>query len=82
MEPRAQLPVITIAHARKILGADAKGFTDQEIEELIYDLDLLAQAYIQTVQKDDRLRVNIAYYRDRTKGSGSNEVRGIHKGIN
>lgn len=80
MESSVQLPV-TIATARKILGDDAASFTDEEITALIRDLELLAQAYIQAVQNNDKLRVNIEYYRYKEKRCGSNEVRSIRKSI-
>lgn len=38
--------IITIKEFRKIVGKDADGFSDDEIEEYINKLDLLAELYI------------------------------------
>ena len=39
-------PLITIKEARKILGAEAKALTDEDIVELIGFLTLAAREYI------------------------------------
>lgn len=40
---------ITISEARKILGNEAKGLSDDELEELIINLQSVAQLYIKSV---------------------------------
>lgn len=35
--------IISAGEARKILGAEAKGLTDSDLEELIFELTLLSQ---------------------------------------
>lgn len=48
-------PIISVKEARKILGKDAEKMTDQQIEDTIETLDLLAtQAFKQA--EEERLR--------------------------
>ena len=35
--------IISVGEARKILGAEAKGLTDTDLEELIFELSLFSQ---------------------------------------
>lgn len=44
-------PVVTVAEARKILGDEAKDMTDDAIQQLVDDLDILAQYTIKMVQE-------------------------------
>lgn len=44
-------PPVTVAEARKLLGDEAEGMTDVEIQELIDDFDIMAQYVIKMVQK-------------------------------
>ena len=46
-------PVMTVQEARKLLGDEAKGMTDEEVQKLIDDLDIIAQYSIKLVQKFD-----------------------------
>lgn len=41
--------VITINEARKILGQEAKKYSDEQIEELIINLQSISKMYIQSV---------------------------------
>jgi hypothetical protein len=43
--------VITIAQAKKLLGDESLVMTDEEIQELIENLDVIAQYSIQLVHK-------------------------------
>ena len=43
---------MTIQKAKVILGKDAKKFTDEEILEVIYFLDILVEVTINTIKKD------------------------------
>lgn len=43
--------IVTVAEARKLLGDDAKGMTDEEIQKLIEDFDIIAQYAIKLVQE-------------------------------
>lgn len=36
-------PVMSVEEARKLLGEEADGMTDEEIERLINDLDIMAR---------------------------------------
>lgn len=42
---------VTIAMAKKIMGASAKNLSDEEIEELIINLTAIARTYIKAVPK-------------------------------
>ncbi len=44
-------PVVTVTEARKILGDEAKDMTDDAIQQLVDDLDILAQYTIKMVQE-------------------------------
>ncbi|MCA9325175.1 hypothetical protein KDA23_03885 [Candidatus Saccharibacteria bacterium] len=48
--------VITIEQAKKLLGDEALSMTDEEIQELIDDFDMIAQYSIKMVQefRDDK----------------------------
>lgn len=35
--------IISVSEARKILGAESKGLTDSDLEELVFELSLLSQ---------------------------------------
>jgi len=43
-------PPVTVADARKTLGDESNDMTDDEIQQLIDDLDMLAQYTIKMVQ--------------------------------
>ena len=38
--------IVTIKEARKLLGKDFKQMTDKQIEDIVIQLDLLAQGFI------------------------------------
>ncbi len=42
--------VITITEARELLGDESVGMTDEEVQKLIEDFDLIAQYTIKLVQ--------------------------------
>lgn len=46
-------PIITIARAKELLGDEAKIMTDEEIQQLVDDFDILAQYSIKMVQSFD-----------------------------
>lgn len=46
-------PIMTIARAKELLGDEALSMTDEEIQQLIDDFDILAQYSIKMVQKFD-----------------------------
>jgi len=41
------LRLVSIAEARRIMGAQAKKMTDKEIEDAIYNLTIIARTFIQ-----------------------------------
>lgn len=43
--------IISIKEARKLLGKDAKGMSDDDVEELIQNLQSIAKIYIEEVPK-------------------------------
>lgn len=43
--------VITIAEARELLADEGDGMTDEEVQRLIEDFDIMAQYTIKLVQK-------------------------------
>ena len=43
--------IMSIREARKVLGDEALSMTDEEIQELIYDFDMIAQYSIKMVQE-------------------------------
>lgn len=43
-------PIITVAEAKKLLGDEALSMTDEEIQQLISDFDMIAQYSIKMVQ--------------------------------
>lgn len=42
---------VSITEARKLLGSEAKGLTDQEVEQLIMQLELMADIVITKIKK-------------------------------
>lgn len=44
-------PPVSVAAAKKLLGDEAMGMTDDEIQQLIDDFDVLAQYTIKMVQE-------------------------------
>lgn len=46
-------PAINITQARKLLGDEALSMTNEEIQQLIDDFDMIAQYSIKMVQKFD-----------------------------
>jgi hypothetical protein len=53
--------IIGIRAARRVLGAEADNFSDEEIGQLIQDLDLLATAFVKMVQNNEQILENIDY---------------------
>jgi hypothetical protein len=53
--------IIGIRAARRVLGAEADSFSDEEIGQLIQDLDLLAAAFVKMVQNNEQILENIDY---------------------
>lgn len=52
--------IMTITRARALLGDEALAMTDEEVQQLIEDFDILAQYCIKMVQdfkKDDQLQI-------------------------
>ncbi len=48
--------IISVGEARKILGAEAQGLTDTDLEELIFELSLLSQQVLRhTFEKTNRV---------------------------
>lgn len=43
--------IISVEEARKILGAEAKNMSNEEIEQLIRDADVMAQYALQEARK-------------------------------
>lgn len=48
-------PVITLEEARKLLGEDGKGMSDDEVREIIENFDLIAQYIIKLVPAKRKL---------------------------
>jgi len=46
-----KLPVISVLKAREIMGKDADGMTDDEIQELLNQLNSLARIFVDMVLK-------------------------------
>lgn len=44
-------PTITVVEARKLLGEEALSMSDEEIQQLIDDFDMIAQYSIKMVQR-------------------------------
>ncbi len=44
-------PVLSTEEARELLGSSAKNMTDIEIEQLVYDLDVIAKYALQEAIK-------------------------------
>ncbi len=55
--------IMTVNEAREIMHESTTGMSEYEVEDLINNMHLLARAFIETVQKDEEFRVNIAYNR-------------------
>lgn len=50
--------VMTIPQARKLLGDEALSMTDEEVQQLIDDFDMIAQFSIKMVQEMDYIAKN------------------------
>lgn len=46
--------VITVEEARQLLGAEADDMTDEDIQELVEDFDIIAQYALKMVQKESK----------------------------
>lgn len=46
--------VIGVEEARQLLGAEADDMTDEDIQELIEDFDIIAQYALKMVQKESK----------------------------
>lgn len=46
-------PIISVEAARQILGLTYDRYSDEFIEQLINNLDAIAEAFIKSVPKDD-----------------------------
>jgi hypothetical protein len=57
--------ILSIAVTRRILGPESDKFSDEEITNLIQDIDLLAQALIQMVQKESTNLKELTYNRSK-----------------
>lgn len=44
---------VTIEEARELLGEASKGMSDEELERTVESLELLAEAYIQSVMRGE-----------------------------
>ena len=51
-KPAFSKPVMTVKEARELLGDEANGMTDIEIERLIDDLDLIARYALKQARQD------------------------------
>lgn len=49
---RGQTPVMTPAEAREILGEEAKGMSDEYLEQLIDDFDVMARFALQESMRE------------------------------
>lgn len=52
-------PIISVNEARKILGKDAVGMTDDEIANVIETLDILAKDALQEAQRKIRMKKDV-----------------------
>ncbi len=59
--------IVTLKAARRILGSESDSFTDEELTALIQDVDLLAQAFIKMVQKDEDILNKLGYSMGKSK---------------
>jgi len=71
-------PVMSVEEARKLLGEEADGMTDDEIERLVDDFDLMARYALQEarkqLRKDDAMKLaNLTYdiYREEQQNSST-----------
>jgi hypothetical protein len=53
-----QKPLISVSEARKLLGEDARGLSDNQIEEIINNLSLLAKKYLQNSGSKNKVGTN------------------------
>jgi hypothetical protein len=55
--------VMTVSKARQLMPDTTATMSDTEVEKLIGNLEFLATSFVQAVQFNDELIVNIAYNR-------------------
>lgn len=75
MNRPADKPIITVKEARKLLGSDANGMSDEEVEQIIGTLHSLAKAALDDartklrMKKDAKDLANLIYdiYQDKKK---------------
>lgn len=78
MNRPADEPIITVKEARKLLGSDANGMSDEEVEQIVGTLHSLAKAALDDartklrMKKDAKDLANLVYdiYQDKHKARG------------
>jgi hypothetical protein len=54
---------MSVAEARRLMPDTTAAMSNDEVERLVNNLDLLASAFIEAVRKDSEYRVNVEYNR-------------------
>lgn len=55
--------ILSVEEARMLMPSTTASKSDAEVEQIITNLEILADSVIQAVRFDDEFRVNIAYNR-------------------
>lgn len=55
--------ILSVTEARHLMPKTTSGKSDEEVEQIISNLEILADSVIKAVRFDDDFRVNIAYNR-------------------
>lgn len=55
--------ILSVEEARKLMPAVTEGISDTKVEQIITNLEILADSVIEAVRFDDEFRVNIEYNR-------------------
>ncbi len=56
-------PVMSVVEARRLMPDTTISLSDEQVEQIIINLDILANAVVGAVLFDDEYRVNIEYNR-------------------
>jgi hypothetical protein len=56
-------PLMTVVEARQMMPDTTASLSDTQVEQIIVNLDILADSIVKAVLFDDEYRVNIAYNR-------------------